>query len=95
MISIRFQGKPINTTVIQVCAPTSNAEEAEVERFYEDLIPFFFFLSFLFYIGVKLINNVVILSGEQQRDTAIHTHVSILPPTPLPSRLPHILFYTY
>ena len=37
MISIRFQGKPFNITVIQVCAPTSNAEEGEVERFYEDL----------------------------------------------------------
>ena len=37
MILIRFQGKPFNITVIQVCAPTSNAEEAEVERFYEDL----------------------------------------------------------
>ena len=33
----RFQGKPFNTTVIQVYALTSNAEEAEVERFYEDL----------------------------------------------------------
>ena len=37
MISIRFQGKPFNITVIQVYAPTSNAEEAEVEQFYEDL----------------------------------------------------------
>ena len=37
MISVHFQGKPFNTTVIQVYAPTSNAEEAEVERFYEDL----------------------------------------------------------
>ena len=37
MISVRFQGKPFNITVIQVCALTSNAEEAEVERFYEDL----------------------------------------------------------
>ena len=37
MISIHFQGKPFNTTVIQVYAPTNNAEEAEVERFYEDL----------------------------------------------------------
>ena len=37
MISVRFQGKPFNTTVIQVYAPTSNAEEAEVEQFYEDL----------------------------------------------------------
>ena len=37
MISIRFQGKPFNITVIQVYAPTSNAEEAEVEWFYEDL----------------------------------------------------------
>ena len=37
MISVRLQGKPFNSTVIQVYAPTSNAEEAEVERFYEDL----------------------------------------------------------
>ena len=37
MISVRFQGKPFNTTVIQVYAPTSNAEEAEVEWFCEDL----------------------------------------------------------
>ena len=37
MISVRFQGKPFNTTVIQVHAPTSNAEEAEVEQFYENL----------------------------------------------------------
>ena len=37
MISVRFQGKPFNITVIQVYAPTSMAEEAEVERFYEDL----------------------------------------------------------
>ena len=37
MISIRFQGKPFNITVIQVYAPTSNAEAAEEEQFYEDL----------------------------------------------------------
>ena len=37
MISVRFQGKPFNITVIQVYAPTSNAEEAEVEQFYEDM----------------------------------------------------------
>ena len=40
MIYVRFQGKPFNITVIQVYAPTSNAEEAEVERFYEDLQDF-------------------------------------------------------
>ena len=37
MISVCFQGKPFNTTVIQVYAPTRNAEEAEVEWYYEDL----------------------------------------------------------
>ena len=37
MISVHFQGKPFSITVIQVYAPTSNAEEAEVEWFYEDL----------------------------------------------------------
>ena len=40
MISVCFQGKPFNITVIQVYAPTSNAEEAEVEWFYEDLQDF-------------------------------------------------------
>ena len=37
MTSVHFQGKPFNITVIQVYAPTSNAEEAEAEQFYEDL----------------------------------------------------------
>ena len=37
MISVRLQGKPFNITVIQVYAPTTNAKEAEVEQFYEDL----------------------------------------------------------
>ena len=37
IISVRFQGKPFNITVIQVYAPTSNADEAEVDHFYEDL----------------------------------------------------------
>ena len=37
MTSVRFQGKPLIITVIQAYAPTSNAEETEVERFYEDL----------------------------------------------------------
>ena len=40
MISVHFQGKPFNNTVIQVYAPTNNAEEAEIERFYEDLQDF-------------------------------------------------------
>ena len=38
MISVRFQGKPFNITVIQAYGPTSNAEEADVEQFYEDLL---------------------------------------------------------
>ena len=37
MISVRLQGKPFNITVMQVYAPTTNSEEAEAERFYEDL----------------------------------------------------------
>ena len=45
MISVCFQGKPFNITVIQVNAPTSNAEEAEVERFYEDLQGFLELIS--------------------------------------------------
>ena len=37
MISVRFQGKPFSITIIQLCVPNANAEEAEVEWFYEDL----------------------------------------------------------
>ena len=48
-----------------------------------------FYFFFKFYIGVQPINNVVIVSGEQRRDSAIHIYVSILPQTPVPSRLPH------
>ena len=40
MISVRFQGKPLSITVVQVYAPTSKAEEAEVGRFYEGLQDF-------------------------------------------------------
>ena len=45
MISVHFQGKPFTITVMQVYAPTSNTEEAEVERFYEDLQDFFLELT--------------------------------------------------
>jgi len=48
----------------------------------------YFILNFLFCIGVQLINSVVIVSGKQWKDSVTHTHVSILPQTPLPSRLP-------
>ena len=51
MISVHFQGKPFNITVIQVYAPTSNAEEAEVERFYEDLLELTPKKDVLFIIG--------------------------------------------
>ena len=49
----------------------------------------FFFFNFLFYIGIQPINNIVIVSGEHQRDSAICIHVSILPLTPPLSRLLH------
>ena len=48
---------------------------------------FFCFLNYLFCTGIQLTNNAVIVSGEQQKDWAIHTRVCILPK--LPSRLPH------
>ena len=47
------------------------------------------FFNFLFCIGVYLINDVVMVSGGQQRGSATHTHEPILPQTPLPSRPPH------
>ena len=51
IISVHFQGKPFNITVIQVYAPTSNAEKAEVERFYEDLLELIPQKDVLFIIG--------------------------------------------
>ena len=51
MISVRFQGKPFNITVIQAYASTSNAEEAEVEWFYEDLLELTPQKDVLFIIG--------------------------------------------
>ena len=51
MISVRFQDKPFNITVSQVYAPTSNAEEAEVEQFYEDLLELTPKKDILFIIG--------------------------------------------
>ena len=50
-----------------------------------------FFKNFLFCVGVQPIYNVVLVSGEQRRDSAVHINVSILPQTPLPFRLPHNL----
>ena len=47
------------------------------------------FFTFLFCIGVLLINNVMVVSGEQQKDSAVHIHTAVLPQTPHPSRLPH------
>ena len=55
MISVRFQGKSFNITVIQVYAPTSNTEEAEVERFYEDLQDL---------LELKPKNDVLFIIGE-------------------------------
>ena len=49
----------------------------------------FFFFNFLFYIGVQLINNVVLVSGVQQSDSVIHIHVSILFQILFPFRLLH------
>ena len=56
MISVCFQGKPFNITVVQVYAPTGNAEEAEVEWFYEDLQDL---------LELTLKKDVLILEGKK------------------------------
>ena len=55
MMSVHFQGKPFNITVIQVYALTSNTEEAEVERFYEDLQDF---------LELTLKKDVLFITGD-------------------------------
>ena len=54
----------------------------------QETLLYFFLFNFVFYIGIQPI-NIVIVSGEHERDSAICIHVSTLPPTPLLSRLPH------
>ena len=53
------------------------------------MVIYFLKKSFLFCIGEQPINNILIVSGERQRDLALHIHVSTLPQTPLPSMLPY------
>ena len=64
MISVHFQGKPFNITVIQVYAPNSNAEEAEVEWFYEDL-------QDLLELTTK--KDVLSITGDWQKAMAPHS----------------------
>ena len=75
-------------------------QRAQWHLFYSPTESFFFFciffffcklLIFLFCIGAQPINNVVVVSGKQQRDFTIHIRVSFLPQTTLPSRLAHTI----
>ena len=66
MISVPFQGKPLNITVIQVYAPTSNAEEADVERFYEDL-------QDLFELTPK--KDVLFIIGDRNAKVEVKKHL--------------------
>ena len=66
MISVRFQGKPFNITVIQAYAPTSNAEEAEVEQFYEDLQGL---------LGLTLKKDVLFIIGDWNAKTGSQKHL--------------------
>jgi len=68
MISVHFQGKPFNTTVIQIYAPTSNAEEAEIERFYEDYKTFYLFIYFIF----KLYIIVLVLPNNKMNPSQVY-----------------------
>ena len=52
-------------------------------------ISMIYFFNFLFYIGVSPVKTVMLVSDEQQRNSGIHTHLSVLSQTPLLSRLPH------
>ena len=70
MISVRFQGKPFNMMVIQVYAPTSNAEEAEVEWFYEELQDLLELTSkkdVLFIMGPAEIGFIALISRRRMR----------------------------
>jgi len=88
------------TKILQAAQPKKRRKD-ERFRYYNILVflsllsflifktSYFAFLNFLFYIGEYPAKTVVTVSGGEQRDSAIQIHVSILPQTPLPSRLPH------
>ena len=65
MISVRFQGKPFNVMVIQVYALISNAEEAEVEQFYEDLKDL---------LELKLLKDVIFIIGDWNAKVGVKKH---------------------
>ena len=75
MISVRFQCKPFNITVIQIYAPTSNTEEAEVERFYEDL-----HLYHLHYLRSQT-NPVSLLTPTWMTFNTLHYSHELVSPT--------------
>ena len=79
MISVRFQDKPFIITVIQVYAPTSHAEEDEVERFYEDL-------QDLLELTPKI--HIQFSSVAQSRPTLCHPMNRSMPGLPVPHHLP-------
>ena len=66
IISVRFQGKPFSIIVIQVYAQTSNAEEAEVERFYEDLQDF---------LELTPKKDVLFIIGDWTAKVEVETHL--------------------
>ena len=75
MISVCLQGKAFNIRVIQVYAPTSNAEKTEVERFYEDLqdLLFYFIFNFYFYF-ILLYNTVLVLPYIDMNSPRVSMH---------------------
>ena len=75
--------------IILICLVQSIFGISQDPPMYTHISFSFLTLSFLLCIGVQLINNVVVVSGKQWRDSAICIQVSILPQAPLPSRLPH------
>ena len=68
MISVRFQGKPFNIRVIQIYAPTSNAEEAEAERVYEDLPDL---------LGLTPKKDVLFIIGDWTAKVGVKKHLGI------------------
>ena len=78
MISVHFQGKPFNITVIQVHAPTSNAEEAEVKWFYEDLQDLLELTGIWNEAGQRLIELCQTPSSNNTREDSTYGHHQVV-----------------
>ena len=85
-----FQETGLNISKVLVSTGVSK-QPGTMQRSFTEGKDLFFFLTFYFVLGDSQLTSKLIVLREQRRESAIHIHMSILPQSPLPSRLPHTI----